>query len=612
VDGEPLLTMRDGCAGFFSAEELAAGRGIVPRPLDSRPRPGVKPPDWTELVPVSKLALNEAQVEALRRGDLAAAFGASFAGLDLSTPLLLPGARMKLIHRVETLDPCGGRYGLGLIRAEADIHPELWFMVCHFVDDRVMPGTLMYECCLHTLRVFLMRIGWVGDRDEVAFEPLPGIANRLRCRGQVVESTRRVTYEVSVKELGYAPEPYAIADALMYADGKPIVEITDMALRLAGTSRERLERLWSQAHKPSDAVFHDKKRILAFAAGNPSEGFGERYKPFDDGRFIARLPAPPYLFLDRITRALGEPWTMAEGTSAEAEYEIPEDAWYFEADRQSRVPYAVLLETALQACGWVAAYMGSALASDEPLNFRNLGGSARQYAPLDARSGTLRTRVKATRITKSAGMIIQHYDFSVHRREALVFDGSTYFGFFHPDALTEQVGIRDAVLDRPTPREQAAAESFTMPDCAPFPDRRWRMVDRVTALITDGGAHGLGMIEGSSRVDPDAWFFKAHFLGDPVWPGSLGLESVLQLLKVVAARRWGLGSPATFDSPGLEEPHRWVYRGQIVPSCQEVTAQAVITGRDDERRWLRADGHLMVDGKVIYQLNDFTLRLVDR
>ena len=26
-----------------------------------------------------------------------------------------------------------------------------------------MPGTLMYECCLHTLRVFLLRLGWVGE-----------------------------------------------------------------------------------------------------------------------------------------------------------------------------------------------------------------------------------------------------------------------------------------------------------------------------------------------------------------------------------------------------------------------------------------------------------------
>src|SRR5262249_54146762 len=147
VDGEPLLTMRDGCAGFFSAQELSAGKGIVPRPLDSRPVTGVRPDDWADLVPVAASKLDERQGEALRTGDLAGAFGSPFDRLGLADPLRLPGGRMTLVHRVEILDPRGGRFGLGLIRAEADIHPDDWFMVCHFVDDRVMPGTLMYECC---------------------------------------------------------------------------------------------------------------------------------------------------------------------------------------------------------------------------------------------------------------------------------------------------------------------------------------------------------------------------------------------------------------------------------------------------------------------------------
>ena len=162
---------------------------------------------------------------------------------------------MTLVHRVATLDPAGGPSGLGLIRAEADIHPGDWFMVCHFVDDRVMPGTLMYECCLHTLRIFMMRMGWIGPRGQVAFEPVPGIANRLKCRGQIVESTRVVTYEVTIKERGYRPEPYAIADALIFADGKPIVAVTDMALQLSGTSRQELEQLWSGvAHRSTRTV----------------------------------------------------------------------------------------------------------------------------------------------------------------------------------------------------------------------------------------------------------------------------------------------------------------------------------------------------------------------
>src|SRR5207253_6787657 len=49
---------------------------------------------------------------------------------------------------------------------------------------------------------------------------------------------------------------------------------------------------------------------------------------------------------------------------------------------------------------------------------------------------------------------------------------------------------------------------------------------------------GLGLAVGRIAVDPDFWFFRAHFHQDPVWPGSLGLESFLQLLKYAAWKRW--------------------------------------------------------------------------
>ena len=59
------------------------------------------------------------------------------------------------------------------------------------------------------------------------------------------------------------------------------------------------------------------------------------------------------------------------------------DAWYFAADRQPAMPFAVLLEVALQPCGWLAAYMGSALTSPDDLHFRNLGGQAASFGPCD-------------------------------------------------------------------------------------------------------------------------------------------------------------------------------------------------------------------------------------
>lgn len=613
IDGEPLLTMRDGCAGFFSAEELASGKGVVPRPLDAKPRAGVRPDDWRDLTPTSPTTLDNRQVEAIRAGDLFEAFGAPFDRLDIARPIGLPGGLMSLVDRVVKLDPKGGRFGLGLIRAEADIQPDDWFLTCHFVDDRVMPGTLMYECCLHTMRILLMRMGWVGPADSTRFDPVPGVANRLRCRGQVIETTKVAAYEVTIKEVGYGPEPYAIADALMFADGKPIVEINDMALKLTGATREELERLWESANAGTEAaaqpsaLVYEKDQILAFSTAAPSACFGDRYRPFDEGRFIARLPRPPYQFIDRATILEGTPWVQAVGTTAEAEYHVPSDAWYFEADRQPRVPYAVLLEAALQSCGFVSAFMGSALASDEPLKYRNLGGRAKQHRIVDRDSGTLRTRVRVTKVNRSAGMIIQNYDMEVHDRHGLVFEGDTYFGFFHPDALENQVGLREVVPYELTAQERGAARSFTIPDRAPLPDSRWRMVEQVDALLTKGGPNGLGLIEGSGAVNPGAWFFEAHFLGDPVWPGSLGLESLLQLLKVFAEDRWGLDQTAVFDSPALGVEHQWIYRGQIVSTNNRVTAQAIITAIDDEARRITADGSLRVDGKVIYQMIGFSV-----
>ena len=107
-----------------------------------------------------------------------------------------------------------------------------------------MPGTLMYECCMHTLRIYLLRMGWVAEAAGSVWEPVPGVASKLCCRGQVLETTKVVTYEVTIREIGYRPEPYVICDALMYADGKPIVEITNMSARLTGTTKEQLLALW--------------------------------------------------------------------------------------------------------------------------------------------------------------------------------------------------------------------------------------------------------------------------------------------------------------------------------------------------------------------------------
>jgi 3-hydroxymyristoyl/3-hydroxydecanoyl-(acyl carrier protein) dehydratase len=609
IGGEPLLSMRNGCAGFFTPAELAAGQGVVRTELQRRPQPGKTLPNWVPPSPVHDIeTYSTEQLDVLRSGQVRRAFGLESA--DRTSPTLPIGDKLRLIHRIAHFDPTGGRFGLGLIRGEADIHPDDWFLTCHFVDDQVMPGTLMYECCLHTLRIALLRMGYVGDA-AATWQPVLGVTSRLKCRGQVTATTKTVVYEVAIKEIGDDPEPYAIADALMYADGKAIVDVQDMTLRLTGYvspagEPQRVGRvaadLPSLVRRRNDLVF-TREQVLEFATGSPSRAFGERYAPFDRDRFIARLPAPPYSFLDRIVSATVEPWQMTAGGSAIAEYDVPADAWYFAAARQPIMPYAIVLEVALQACGWVSAYVGSALHSTVELHYRNLGGRGTMLQTVGLNAGALRTTVKLTKVSKSGGMIIQHFDFAVRDSAGHdVYVGDTYFGFFTAEALGQQVGLREAkVLEPPE-----LGEVFNYPRTAPYPDSMLRMVDRIDSWLPDGGPLVRGFIRGSKSVDPDEWFFRAHFYGDPVWPGSLGLEAFLQLLQVAGAKLWG--DAAGWQSPALGITHEWTYRGQVTPADRLVTVQAEVTTIDEQAHTLMADGWLLVDGRAIYQMKDFALR----
>lgn len=632
VDGQPMLTMRDGCAGFFSAVELQAGKGIVRPAVDLRPVNGIRNPQWQELVPFeNKEKYNAEQLDRLRVGDLASCFGTYFANLPINKPLTIPGDKMRLVHRVLEADPTGGRYGLGLIRAEADIHADDWFITCHFVDDRVMPGTLMYECCMHTLRIMLLRMGWVVEADENAvWEPVPGVASRLRCRGQVLETTNIAGYEVAIREIGYNPEPYVLADAMMYSDGKAIVEITNMSCRLSGGSKQKLEELWQRQtgtttrQEEGNAPFclqpdpnlangakpalYDKQQIFAFSNGNPSEAFGELYKPFDRQRKIARLPGPPFQFLDRVTAVQGEPWLMQAGAMVETVFDLPADAWFFAADRQPLMPFCILLEIALQPCGWLAAYVGSALTSEQDLSFRNLGGKATQYRTISPQTGSLTCTAKLTKAVSSGGMIIQEYDFTVSDQQGLLYSGETMFGFFSADALANQVGIRDALIHQPDAEELARGSSLPYPVQSPFPDVMLQMIDQIDLYVADGGPTGLGFIKGSKQVKANEWFFDAHFYQDPVTPGSLGLESFLQLLRFVALKRWGKDNGNNLFRLATDYQHHWLYRGQIVPTNKQVTVTAWIIAVDDEKRQLTANGYLAVDDKIIYQMNGFTIQ----
>jgi 3-hydroxymyristoyl/3-hydroxydecanoyl-(acyl carrier protein) dehydratase len=636
IGDTPFITMTDGCAGFFTEEEVKNSGGIVLTGDDNAPVAGKKPSGWKPLVTMNKDSYDDSAVEALRSGNAAGCFGKVFAGITLPDSLRLPGGRMKLIDRIIELDPDGGHYGLGKIQAEADIHADDWFLTCHFVDDMVMPGTLMYECCAHSLRVLMQRMGWVTDKPGVYYEPVVGVPSILKCRGPVTPETRHVVYEVEIKEFGYGPQPYVIADANMYADGDRIVRFKNMSMQMSGIIRAEIENFWDRKTKKTGrrespmrrpAVF-ERSHILEIAVGSPSKAFGERYKPFDRDRFIARLPGPPFMFIDRITQVEPEPWVVKPNGWIEAEYDVPPAAWYFRAEGAPAAPFSIILEIALQPCGWLASYMGSALKSEKDLRFRNLGGRASLYREFSPDLKTVSVKARLTKAAEAGDMILEHFDFEVWHRDQKIYAGNTEFGFFTADALAVQEGIRDADNQVYTPSRAEIQRSQTHefsdrpplsprdPEWVPthglnLPARAIRMIDRIETYIPDGGPGGLGFIRGTKVVDPREWFFDAHFYQDPVLPGSLGVESFIQMLKYIARQRW----PHLVDSHrfGLPtgKPHNWVYRGQILPKNRLITVEAVVTAvKEHPFPTITADGYLQVDGLYIYKMENFGIDLI--
>ncbi|NTU84598.1 MAG: beta keto-acyl synthase, partial [Chloroflexales bacterium] len=251
------------------------------------------------------------------------------------------------------------------------------------------------------------------ERDGWRFQPEPELPYQLQCRGQVTPASRLLVTEVFVEEVVAGPVPTLYADLLCTVDGLKAFHCRRMGLRLVpgwplDSKRELLDGVVEPRPAASEgALRFDGRSLLACAWGRPSEAFGPAYRAFDGVRRLARLPGPPYQFMSRVTRLEGEMGAMREGSAVEVEYDIPADAWYFAANGARTMPFAVLLEAALQPCGWLATWAGSPLTTERDLSFRNLDGEGRLLAEVFPGDGRLRTRAVLTRVSRSAGMLIE-------------------------------------------------------------------------------------------------------------------------------------------------------------------------------------------------------------
>ena len=138
----------------------------------------------------------------------------------------LPLPPMLMIDRITEITDNGGTYKKGLIKAELDIKPDLWFFNCHFKDDPVMPGCLGLDAMWQLVGFYL---GWL---DEPGKGRALGV-NEVKFTGEVLSKVKMATYEIEIKRiLKKEGAAVGLANGKLSADGRIIYTASNLKVGL--------------------------------------------------------------------------------------------------------------------------------------------------------------------------------------------------------------------------------------------------------------------------------------------------------------------------------------------------------------------------------------------
>ena len=127
----------------------------------------------------------------------------------------LPLPPMLMFDRIININEDGGTFSKGEIIAELDIDPNLWFFECHFKEDPVMPGCLGLDAMWQLVGFFLCWLGNPGKGRALG-------SGDVKFTGQVLPSSKKVTYEIDMKRVLKQKLTIGIANGTMAVDNRPI------------------------------------------------------------------------------------------------------------------------------------------------------------------------------------------------------------------------------------------------------------------------------------------------------------------------------------------------------------------------------------------------------
>jgi len=137
----------------------------------------------------------------------------------------LPKPNMLMFDRITEVRAFDERTGAGVVRAELDIRPDLWFFECHFQDDPVMPGCLGLDSLWQLTGFYLAWSGHKGKGRALG-------VGEVKFFGQILPTNALVAYHVEIKRVIARKLVLAVADGSVSVDGKEVYTATGMKVGL--------------------------------------------------------------------------------------------------------------------------------------------------------------------------------------------------------------------------------------------------------------------------------------------------------------------------------------------------------------------------------------------
>jgi len=137
----------------------------------------------------------------------------------------LPMPPMLMFDRITSITKDGGENNKGLVLAELDIKPDLWFFDCHFVNDPVMPGCLGLDAMWQLLGFHL---GWLGLKGKGRALSV----GNVKFSGMVLPSVKKLEYRINLKRVLTSKLILGIGNGSLFADGQEIYKAEDLRVGL--------------------------------------------------------------------------------------------------------------------------------------------------------------------------------------------------------------------------------------------------------------------------------------------------------------------------------------------------------------------------------------------